>query len=153
MRYPDFLGKLRNFGNFWGNLMGSAAVHRIDSPRRPPPMMKNLSLTLLLLLPLSPLIAEIKAPAKLERIVLIGNGLGERMIDHPYLETNFQLSFPKENLYIRNLCRPGDTPGFRPHPSRKTQWAFPGAEKFHPQHQHKEGEGFYPTTQRFPPER
>ena len=108
-------------------------------------MMKNLSLTLLFLLPLSPLMAEIKAPAKSERIVLIGNGLGERMIDHPYLETGLHLAFPKQNLYIRNLCHPGDTPGFRPHSSRKSQWAFPGAEKFHPQHQHHAGEGFHPT--------
>ncbi len=85
------------------------------------------------------------APSEGDRIVLIGNGLGERMIDHPYLETNLQLSFPKASLYIRDLCRPGDTPGFRPHPSRKSQWAFPGAEKFHPQHKIHAGEGFYPT--------
>jgi|TARA_B110000037_G_scaffold17525_2_gene18198 mono/diheme cytochrome c family protein/glucose/arabinose dehydrogenase len=89
--------------------------------------------------------AEIKAPAESERIVLIGNGLGERMVDHPYFETGLQLGFPKENLYFRNLCHPGDTPGFRPHPSRKSQWAFPGAEKFHPQHKIHAGQGFYPT--------
>lgn len=108
-------------------------------------MIKKLLLPILLLLPLVPLAAETKAPAESERIVLIGNGLGERMIDHPYLETGLHLAFPTQNLYIRNLCHPGDTPGFRPHSSRKSQWAFPGAEKFHPQHQIHAGEGFYPT--------
>ena len=108
-------------------------------------MIRKLLLPALFLLPIAPLIAEIKAPVENERIVLIGNGLGERMIDHPYLETDLQISFPKASLYIRNLCRPGDTPGFRPHPSRKSQWAFTGAEKFHPQHQIHAGEGFYPT--------
>lgn len=43
------------------------------------------------------------------------------------------------------MCRPGDTPGFRPHPSRNSQWAFPGAGKFHPQHQTHAGDGFHPT--------
>ncbi len=108
-------------------------------------MIRKLLLPVFLFLPVSPLIAETKAPAESERIVLIGNGLGERMIDHPYFETGLQLSFPKENIYFRNLCRPGDTPGFRPHPSRKSQWAFPGAEKFHPQHKIHAGEGFYPS--------
>ncbi len=108
-------------------------------------MLKRLILPITALLSIAGLHAEPLAPEQSERIVLIGNGLGERMIDHPYFEVGMQLSFPKENLYIRNLCRPGDTPGFRPHPSRKSQWAFPGAEKFHPQHQIHAGEGFYPT--------
>lgn len=108
-------------------------------------MIKKLILSLLFLSPLAPLIAETKAPVENERIVLIGNGLGERMVDHPHLETGLHLSFPNASLYIRNLCRPGDTPGFRPHPSRSSQWAFPGAEKFHPQHQIHAGEGFYPA--------
>lgn len=84
-------------------------------------------------------------PAKGERIVLIGNGLGERMVDHPHFEVLLHERFPEHQLYIRNLCRPGDTAGFRPHPSRKSQWAFPGAESFHPQHQTHAGNGFHPT--------
>ncbi len=108
-------------------------------------MIRNLALFTFLTLPLTALNAESIAPKSNERIVLIGNGLGERMIDHPHLETSLHTSFPERNLYFRNLCRPGDTPGFRPHPSRKSQWAFPGADKFHPQHQIHAGEGFYPT--------
>ena len=100
---------------------------------------------LLLTLTLGPLKAQIEAPKASESIVFIGNGLGERMIDHPYLEVRLLHRFPEQHLVLRNLCRPGDTPGFRPHPSRSSQWAFPGAEKFHPQHGVHAGEGFYPT--------
>ena len=89
--------------------------------------------------------AEIKAPLASESIVFIGNGLGERMIDHPYLEARLLQRFPEQHLVLRNLCRPGDTAGFRPHPSRANQWAFPGAEKFHPQHSVHLGEGFHPA--------
>ncbi|QTN33953.1 HEAT repeat domain-containing protein [Akkermansiaceae bacterium] len=106
--------------------------------------MKRL-LPLCALLTLSAASAAPKAPAKGETIVLLGNGLGERMVDHPYLEARLQMAYPAENLTIRNICRPGDTPGFRPHPSRKSQWAFPGAEKFHPQHQIHAGQGHHPT--------
>ncbi len=125
--------------------MDDAPPSRIDWRPAILPMIRKTTFAILSLLPFSTLLAETKAPADSERIVLIGNGLGERMIDHPYLETNLQLSFPGANLYIRNLCRPGDTPGFRPHPSRKSQWAFPGAEKFHPHHKIHAGEGFHPT--------
>lgn len=104
--------------------------------------------TLLLLFPL--FFTQLHAaPKQGERIVLIGNGLGERMVDHPYLETALHLSFPEKQIVFRNLCRPGDTPGFRPHPSRKSQWAFPGAGKFHPQHQIHHGEGFYPSPDKW----
>ena len=86
----------------------------------------------------------IPPPAKAERIVLLGNGLGERMIHYGFLETELQLRFPEHQLIIRNLCRPGDTPGFRPHPSRKSQWAFPGAETFRPQNKIHSGVGHFP---------
>ncbi len=43
------------------------------------------------------------------------------------------------------MGRSGDTPGFRPHPARTSQWAFPGAEKFHPTLQQHNGKGFFPT--------
>ena len=79
-----------------------------------------------------------------DHIVLLGNGLGERIIHYPYFETDLQRRLPKENLIIRNLCFPGDTPGFRAHSSRETQWAFPGAEKFHPDKTFHDGRGFYP---------
>lgn len=100
---------------------------------------------LLALIPTAIAGAAPKAPASGERIVLIGNGLGERMLDHPYLEARLHLAFPAEKLTIRNLCRPGDTAGFRPHPSRNSQWAFPGAEAFHPQHKIHAGNGHHPT--------
>ncbi len=86
-----------------------------------------------------------KEPQANERIVLIGNGLGERMLDHPYFEARLHIRYPEKDLNVRNMCRPGDTPGFRPHPSRPTQWAFPGAEKFHPERQVHSGEGFHPS--------
>jgi mono/diheme cytochrome c family protein/glucose/arabinose dehydrogenase len=84
-------------------------------------------------------------PASGESIVLIGNGLAERMTDHPYFEADLHLRFPEKNLFIRNQGRPGDTPGFRPHPSRKSQWAFPGAEQFRPQNKPHAGTGHHPT--------
>ena len=89
----------------------------------------------------NPLPLKIK---KGENIVLLGNGLGERMVYFPYFETELQLRYPDANLIVRNICHPGDTPGFRPHPSRKTQWAFPGAEAFHPHHSIHTGIGHYP---------
>ncbi len=65
-----------------------------------------------------------------ETIVLLGNNLGSRMLHYGYFETEMQLRFPSDSLRIRNMCNPGDTPGFRPHSSRSTPWAFSGAEKF-----------------------
>lgn len=80
-----------------------------------------------------------------ERIVIIGNGLGERMLYFPHFETDLHRQFPNKNLIVRNLARPGDTPGFRPHPSRESQWAFPGADKFHPEYETHLGIGHYPS--------
>ena len=80
-----------------------------------------------------------------DRIVLLGNGLGERMLNFPHFETRLHRLYPDANLVIRNICRPGDTPGFRPHPSRKSQWAFPGAEAFRPEYQTHLGIGHFPT--------
>ena len=54
------------------------------------------ALALFLLLPTS-LIAKPATPKAIEdgeRIVLIGNGLGERMLDHPYFEAGLQLANP-----------------------------------------------------------
>ena len=85
------------------------------------------------------------APIEGEHIALVGNGLGERMLYFPEFETELQYRFPQANLVVRNLSYPGDTPGFRPRPSRFDQWAFPGAEKFHPDLLTHYGQGHYPT--------
>ncbi|WP_209332575.1 PVC-type heme-binding CxxCH protein [Lunatimonas salinarum] len=67
---------------------------------------------------------------KSQHIMLIGNNLGSRMMDYGLFETEMHVRYPDSLLYIRNMCDPGDTPGFRAHSGRKTPWAFPGAEKF-----------------------
>jgi len=87
----------------------------------------------------------VTAPAAGERIVFLGNGLAERDIYYSRLETELQLRYPDKKLFVRNMGRPGDTPAFRPHPGRKSQWAFPGAEKFRPEFNVHSGEGFFPT--------
>lgn len=84
-------------------------------------------------------------PARGERIVFVGNGLAERDVYYSRLETELHLRYPAQQLVVRNLGRPGDTPGFRPHPARVSQWAFPGAEKFHPEFAQHNGKGFFPT--------
>ncbi len=65
-----------------------------------------------------------------DRIVLIGNNLGSRMMNFGHFETEMQLRYPDSLLFIRNMCDGGNTPGFRPHSSRNSPWAFPGAEKY-----------------------
>lgn len=83
-------------------------------------------------------------PQKGERIVLIGNGLAERDVYYSRIETELHLRYPNQELFVRNMGHVGDTPGFRPHPSRTTQWAFPGADKFHPDKKVHNGKGFFP---------
>ncbi len=63
-------------------------------------------------------------------MILLGNNLGSRMMNYGLFETEMQVRYPDHQLYIRNMCDPGDTPGFRPRSSRFAPWAFPGAEKF-----------------------
>ena len=63
-------------------------------------------------------------------ISLIGGNLGSRMMNYGHFETEMHVRYPEKSLFIRNMCDGGDTPGFRPHASRFTPWAFPGAEKF-----------------------
>ena len=84
------------------------------------------------------------APAALEvragdHIVLLGSGLGSRMNHFGHFETELQMRYPDRQLFIRNMCDEGNTPGFRPHPSRNSPWAFPGAERF--QHELAKGSG------------
>ncbi len=80
-------------------------------------------------------------------IVLIGNNLCSRMINFGHFETELQMRFPADSLFIRNMCDGGNTPGFRPHSSRNSPWAFPGAEKFHQnEHANDSGSiGHFPT--------
>jgi len=87
----------------------------------------------------------VAAPADGERIVFIGNGLAERDVYYSRMETELHLRYPTKNLIVRNMGRPGDTPGFRPHPARVSQWAFPGADKFHPELNSHYGKGFFST--------
>ncbi|BCU76818.1 PVC-type heme-binding CxxCH protein [Luteolibacter sp. LG18] len=89
--------------------------------------------------------AALPAPAKGSHIVLLGNGLGERTQYDSYFETLLHLRYPDKELTVRNICVPGDTAGFRPRAGRKTQWAFPGAEKFHPANKAHKGEGIEPS--------
>ena len=84
-------------------------------------------------------------PTAGESLVFIGNGLAERDLYYSRLETEFYMRFPEKQLVIRNMGRPGDTPGFRPHPGRNSQWAFDGAEKFRPENSIHSGQGFFPT--------
>ena len=65
-----------------------------------------------------------------DHIALIGNNLCSRMLNFGHFETDLHLRYPDHQLFIRNMCDGGNTPGFRPHSGRFSPWAFPGAEKF-----------------------
>jgi putative heme-binding domain-containing protein len=72
-------------------------------------------------------------PIKLDkqaRIVLLGNGLGSRMIHFGHFDTELHVRYPDHQLVVRNMCDEANTPSFRPHSARKIQVGFPGAEKF-----------------------
>ena len=84
-------------------------------------------------------------PSAGERVVFIGNGFAERDTYYGRLETELHLRFPTQALFVRNMGRSGDTPAFRPHPARASQWAFPGGEKFHPEYAQHNGKGFFAT--------
>lgn len=66
-----------------------------------------------------------------EHIVLVGSGLGSRMNHFGQFETELQLRNPQSKLVIRNMCDEGNTPLFRPHPGRKLQLAYDGADKIY----------------------
>ena len=79
-------------------------------------------------------------------IVLIGNNLGSRMMNFGHFETEMHLRYPDSTLFIRNIADGGNTPGFRPHSSRNSPWAFPGAEKFQTELANKSGSiGHFPS--------
>lgn len=52
-----------------------------------------------------------------DRIVLIGNGLVERMQDHGFFEAMLQARFPQHHLTVRNLAWSGDEAGLQPRPA------------------------------------
>lgn len=80
---------------------------------------------------------------KNSRITLVGNNLGSRMQEYGLFETEMHLRYPDSTLFIRNLCDPGDTPGFRPRSGTNDPWAFPGAEEFQTEYATPSGsEGF-----------
>jgi mono/diheme cytochrome c family protein/glucose/arabinose dehydrogenase len=80
------------------------------------------------------------------RIMLLGNNLGSRMMNYDNFETEMQVRYPDSELFIRNMCDGGDTPGFRPHASRNSPWAFPGAEKFQTEYANpSQSEGHFET--------
>ncbi len=77
-------------------------------------------------------------------ISLIGGNLGSRMIHYGHFDTEMHVRHPEKSLLIRNMCDGGDTPGFRPHPSRFSPWAFPGAEAFQTEYAtNSESEGHF----------
>lgn len=117
-------------GRFWPDNSGGSAPHAPSA--NPPPASKTRSQT-------------VAPPSVGERIVFVGNGLAERDVYFSRMETEFHLRYPEHRLIIRNMGRPGDTPAFRPHPARESQWAFPGAEKFRPEFAMHNGKGFFPT--------
>lgn len=89
-----------------------------------------------LLLICSSLMISISSYAKIDLekgnvVTLVGSGMGSRMVHYGHFETEIFLRFPNANLTIRNICDEGNTPGFRPHPSREQQgqYAFPGANE------------------------
>ena len=86
------------------------------------------------------------ALAKSERIVFIGGGLCSRMNIFNEFETELQRRYPDHDLFIRNLGKEGDTPGFRPHPSRNDSYTFPGAKELvKEEFQVGKGRGFFET--------
>lgn len=83
-----------------------------------------------------------------DHILLVGNNLCSRMMEFGHFETELQLRFPEHDLFIRNMCDGGNTPGFQPHSARMDAWAFPGAEKFYDNSllsRDSDSRGEYPT--------
>jgi mono/diheme cytochrome c family protein/glucose/arabinose dehydrogenase/lysophospholipase L1-like esterase len=64
-------------------------------------------------------------------VVIIGNGLGSRMLLFGHFETEIQRRNADREIVIRNMADEGDTPAFRPHSGRPNPFAFPGGEKYY----------------------
>ncbi len=84
-------------------------------------------------------------PRSGESLVFIGNSLAERMEHHNFFEASLQQTFADKQITFRNMGFPGHTPAFRPEAGSKNPWAFPGAEKFHPELKTHLGQGHYPS--------
>lgn len=91
-------------------------------------------------------------PKNGEHIVFVGNGLGDGFQRYGFFESFLQIGFAGKKPVVRNLCHPGFTAGFRPHPSRPSQWAFPGAEKFRPEFKIHKGKGDGRAKREYPTE-
>lgn len=74
---------------------------------------------------------DAEAPGRGDTVVLLGGGLGSRMLHFAHFETGLHLRYPGHELLVRNLCDEGNTPSFRPHSARANQLGFPGAEAYH----------------------
>jgi len=116
-------------------------------------MMLRLSILLGLALPAAP--AQSPEPFRLEpgaRVVLLGNGLGSRMLHFGHFDTELHVRYPEHRLFVRNLCDEGNTPSFRPHSARNNQLGFPGAEKFFQPYadgRTADGKGFFETDEQW----
>ncbi|MFC3880312.1 PVC-type heme-binding CxxCH protein [Algoriphagus namhaensis] len=95
-----------------------------------PTLWKKLSLLIIIGLAFGCSQPEKLSLEKNTTIALVGNNLGSRMMHYGDFETELYTRFPEQDLIIRNMCDPGDTPGFRPRSGTNDPWAFPGAEQF-----------------------
>ncbi len=97
-----------------GSVSGPVMAQAIEGPKHPavkagnPPAALNLT--------------------KNGRIGIIGGGLASRMNLFSRFETELQLRYPENKLYVRNWGKEGDTPAFRPHPSRNSHWVIPNGK-------------------------
>ena len=108
-----------------------------------PTLWKKLSLIIIIGLAFGCSQPEKLSLEKNTTIALVGNNLGSRMMHYGDFETELYTRFPEQDLIIRNMCDPGDTPGFRPRSGTNDPWAFPGAEQFQGEYATPSGsEGF-----------
>ena len=78
-----------------------------------------------------PLFAGPVDPKPGTSIAFVGGGQGERLLKSPDFEVAIQRRFSDRRLVFRNLCKDGDTPGYRDHSGRNSPFSFPGAETFY----------------------
>jgi mono/diheme cytochrome c family protein/glucose/arabinose dehydrogenase len=145
----DYFRRRKLLPSMWK--LGSSASTGLPAPKPPAPK-PSAGLDAPPTYPQPPKAPDAALPTRLpldptprETVAILGNALGERMDLFGHFETVLQRRFPDRQITVRNLSSSGDTPGFRAHPARVTPWAFPGAEKFHPDKQTHHGKGHYPT--------
>ncbi len=105
--------------------------------------------------PKHPAVTKGSAPKALSigknsRVGFVGGGLGSRMNIFSEFETELHRRYPQNDLYIRNICHEGDTPAFRPHPSRNSHWVLDslpdkGRSLMKKEYQSGGGRGHYET--------